>query len=98
MGSGQCFELGSRNEPKAERYLLRAGHLQSLTLLDGLNERSRFKQRVVRAGLQQRHAPAKDFGGEPPTLKIPPVNIRDLKLASIGRLQLRSHLDYLRVV
>ena len=98
MCPGKCFKLGGSDEPEPECYFFRTGHLQSLALLNGLNERSRLKQRVMRARIQPGHAAAKDFSGESPTLKIPSINICNLKLASCGRLQLRGNFDNLWIV
>ena len=78
----QRLKLGGINETKLERYLFRTGNLQSLALLNGLNEGRSLQKRVMRARIEPCHAAAKDFCRKPATLKIPAVHIGDLQLAS----------------
>jgi len=78
----QRLKLRGADEPKLERYLFRTGNLQSLPLLNGLNEGRSFKKRVMRACIEPRHAAAKNFRRKPATLKIPAVHVGDLQFAT----------------
>src|SRR3954471_22445996 len=62
--------------------LLRARDLQSLPLLNGLNEHARLQQRLVRARIQPCKAPPQDFGLQLALLQVSVVQISDLKLTA----------------
>src|SRR6476660_2108902 len=55
-GSGQLQQVRWRNVSHPECNLLDAGHHQSLSVLDGLDEVGRLHQRLVRSGVEPRDA------------------------------------------
>src|SRR4051812_16675282 len=62
--------------------LLDAGDLLALPVLEDLHERRRLQQRVVRAGVEPRHAPAELDQPRRPVLDVPVVEVGDLELAA----------------
>src|ERR1700677_2744529 len=78
--------------------LFRTGHLQSLPLLNRMDEHRRVQQRVVRPRVEPRDAPSKHLRAELSPLQIPPVHIRNLELPARRRLQPFCHSHHLRVV
>src|SRR5262245_8850286 len=55
-GLGDLQHVGRGDVAHDVGHLLRAGHLQPLALLDGLDERGGLQQRLVRAGVEPGHA------------------------------------------
>src|SRR5580700_483572 len=97
-GGGEAFELRGVDVSGAIGDLFGTGDLQSLALLDGLDESGSFEQRVVRAGVEPCHATAHDLGVQLAAIEIEPVEVGDLQLIALGRLQAARQLDDLLVV
>src|SRR5262249_56347205 len=74
-------DLVGTDVPHAQRDLLEAGHLQSLTFFHGLDEAPRLRQRLVRAGVEPRHAAAELLDVQGTELQVLPVHVADLELA-----------------
>ena len=70
-----------------------AGNLESLALLDGLDESCRFEERVVRAGVEPGHAASHELGMEVSKLKIAAVEVGDLEFVARGRLERAREVD-----
>src|SRR5438270_10026537 len=65
MCARQGLKLRSSDEPELERYLFRTGNLQSLPLLNSLNEGRSLQKRVMRARIEPCHAASKNFRRQP---------------------------------
>ena len=95
---GEGGELVAGDVAEAEGDLLRAGDLQALAALDGLDEVCGVQQRVVGAGVEPGHAAAEKFGAELAAVEVPAVHVGDLELAARGGFERFGDGDDLRVV
>src|SRR5208283_3623758 len=80
-------EVVARQPAEAESDLLRASHLESLPLLDRLDEIPRLKQRFVRSRIEPCDATAESLDKEIPGPEVGSIHVGDLKFATRGRTQ-----------
>src|SRR5690606_28810619 len=71
----QFFQLRRVDISLAESDLLWTGDLQSLPMFDGRDELPRLHQRLVRAGIQPRHAAPHDLHIQLSALQVMPVDV-----------------------
>src|SRR5580658_9053300 len=78
--------------------LLHAGDLETLTVLDHMDELGGIEERVVRPRVQPGRAPPEDLGVQEARIEVEAVQVRDLELAALGGLQAARARDGLAVV
>ena len=84
-GLGELFELLGGNEALAVGDLFGAGDVETLAALDGGDEERGFKERVVGAGVEPRHAAAHHLDVQAAGFEIAAVEVGDLKFAAGAR-------------
>src|SRR5207247_785456 len=91
-------DIVRRDVPHAVRDLLDAGDHESLALLDGLDERGRLQQRLVRSRVEPRDPAAELLDVELPAPEVRRVDVRDLELAAGRGRETRRDVDDLVIV
>src|SRR5579859_2723619 len=86
------------HESAAVGDLLGARDLESLALLDGLNESGGLDERVMSSGIEPGDSPAHDFGVQLSPHHVGPVHICNFKLTAGRGLKVSDNLYHLFVV
>src|SRR5262249_11545311 len=84
---GEALELRRIDETRPVGDLLRAAHLQSLPLLDRLDEHRGLQQRLMRAGIKPGYAAAEELHTEYAERQIGSVDVGDFELPAGRRFQ-----------
>src|ERR1700722_3969564 len=95
---GKARDLVEINESLAIGDLLRAGELDALPALDGLDEGRCRDEGLMRARVEPRNAAPERFDLERPTRQISAVDVGDLELAARRGLERGRDLDDVRIV
>jgi hypothetical protein len=94
----QPGEVVAPDPALVERDLLEARDLEALTVLDRLDEVRCLEQRLVRPGVEPRHAAAHQLDAQLAARQIREVHVGDLELAPGGGLEARGDLQHAVVV
>lgn len=92
------LQLFGRDVAHAPGDLLDAGHLQPLSLLDGLDKGGRLQQRLVRARIQPGRATAQQLDIQLPALEIDLVDIGNLQFPARRALQAGGDVRHAAIV
>src|SRR5262249_62346098 len=95
---GDAQDILGRDVTHLEGDLLDARHHETLSLLDGLDERRGLKQRLVRPGVEPRDAAAEAFDVQRAGLQVRAVDVGDLELTARRRPEPRGDAGDLVVV
>src|SRR5262245_38399745 len=96
--SGRATDVVGADVAHAQRDLLEASHLQPLSLLDGLDEVRRLRQRLVGAGVGPGEAAAELLDTQLAQLEVVQVHVSDLELAACRRTERGRDVDHSPVV